>query len=142
MNITRMSLMVYYIPLQWLLKKWIFGICFRWFTLFIQANYFSGWSFYYFQRKMFSIKVSVPKCSIIDLVRVLIPTRLGFCNSLCFGHLDVLLQKLQRIMNYACRLIFRLSPGLPILDFYLHENAFFLKFLRWVIVCFTIRRGF
>ena len=66
---------------------------------------------------VFSIRDSIPKDSLIELVRVLILTRLDYCNSLYYGLPDFLLQRLQPIMNCACRLIFRLSPGTPNSDF-------------------------
>ena len=66
----------------------------------------------------------MPKDSLIDLVRVLILTRLNFCNSLYYGLPDFLLKKLQRIVNCACRLIFRLSLG----------TSEFMKQLHWLPV--------
>ena len=71
---------------------------------------------YYFL-VVYSIRDSIPKDSLIDLVRVLILTRLDYCNSLYCGLPDLHLQRLQQILNWVCRLIFRLSPGTPTSDF-------------------------
>ena len=59
-------------------------------------------------------------------MRVLILTRLYYCNLLYYGLPDFLLQKLQPVMNFACKLIFRLSPGTPTL--------YFIKRLQWLSV--------
>ena len=48
------------------------------------------------------------------------------CNLFHYGLPAVLHGKLQRIMNCACRLIFRLSPGTP--------TSRFIKQLHWLLV--------
>ena len=60
---------------------------------------------------------TVDRVVLIELVRVMITSRLDYGNSLHYGLPAVLYGKLQRIMNCACRLLFRLSPGTPILRF-------------------------
>ena len=65
---------------------------------------------FYFMRKNYSIRDTVDRKSLIELVRVMILSRLDYCNSLYYGLPVFILQKLQRIMNSACRLIFELSP--------------------------------
>ena len=78
---------------------------------------------YYFLRKVYSIRDTVDRKSLIDLVRVMILSRLDYCNSLYYGLPVYIIQKLQRIMNSAC-LIFRLSLGSP--------TANFIKELHWL----------
>ena len=68
---------------------------------------------YYFLRKIYSIRDTVDRKSLIELVRVMILLRLDYCNSLYYGIPLYIIQKLQRIMNSASSLIFRLSPGSP-----------------------------
>ena len=51
-------------------------------------------------------------------------SRVDYCNSLYYGLQNFLLVKLQRIMNYAARLIFRLSPSTP--------TSSYLKQLHWL----------
>ena len=78
---------------------------------------------YYFLRKICSIRDTVDRKSLIELVRVMILSRLDYCNSLYYGLPVNIIQKLQRIMNSAC-LIFRLSPGSP--------TANYIKELHWL----------
>ena len=68
---------------------------------------------YYFLRNIYSIRETVDRKSLIELVRVMMLSRPDYCNSLYYGLPVYIIQKLERIMNSACRLIFRLSPGSP-----------------------------
>ena len=68
---------------------------------------------YHFLRKVYSIRDTVDRKSLIELVRVIIFSRLGYCNSLYYGLAVYIIQKLQRIMNSTCHLIIRLSPVSP-----------------------------
>ena len=86
---------------------------------------------YYFLRKIYSIRDTVDRDSLIALVRVMIFSRLGYCNSLYNGLAVYIIQKLQRIMNSACRLIFRLSPVSP--------TANYIKELHWLPIEQRIR---
>ena len=79
---------------------------------------------YYFLRKIYSIRDTVDRKLLIELVRVMILSRLDYCNSLYYGLPVNIIQKLQRIMNSACRLIFRLSPCSP--------TANYIKKLHWL----------
>ena len=79
---------------------------------------------YYFLRKFYSIRDTVDRKSLIELVREMILSRLDYCNSLFYGLPVDIIQKLQCIMNSACRLIFRLSPGSP--------TANYIKELHWL----------
>ena len=80
---------------------------------------------YYFLRKNYSIRDTVDR-SLIELVGVMYLSPLDYCNSPYYGlHVNIL-QKLQRIMNSACRLIFRLSPGSP--------TANCIKELYWLLM--------
>ena len=54
----------------------------------------------------------------------MILSRLDYCNSLYYGLPVYIIQRLQRIMNSACRLNFRLSPGSP--------TANHIKDLHWL----------
>ena len=82
-------------------------------------------------------------------MRALVLTRLDNCNSVYYGLPDVLLQKLQRIMIFASRLIFRLSLWHTNYGFYSADALVtctkthsFQNFFWWFIVWFTFRRGF
>ena len=81
---------------------------------------------YYVPRKIYSIRDTVDSDVLIELVRVMIISRLDYCNSLYYGLLAVLHGKLQRIMNCACMLIFRLSTGTP--------TSRLIKQLHWLPV--------
>ena len=54
---------------------------------------------YYFLRKNYSIRDTVDRKSLIELVRVMIVSRLNYCNSLYYGLPVNIIQKLQRIIN-------------------------------------------
>ena len=79
---------------------------------------------YFFLRKIYSIIDAVDRKSLIELVRVMILSRLHYCNSLYYGLPVYFIQKLQRIINSASRLIFRLLLGSPI--------AIYIKELNWL----------
>ena len=81
---------------------------------------------YYVLRKICTIRDTVDSDVLIGLVCVTIISRPDYCKSLYYGLPAVLHGKLQRIMNCACRLIFRLSPGTPI--------SRFIKQLHWLPV--------
>ena len=77
-------------------------------------------------RKIYSIRDTVDSDLVIELVGVMIFSRLDYCNSFYYGLPAVLHGKLQRIMNCACKLIFRLSPGTP--------TSKFIKWPHWLPV--------
>ena len=68
---------------------------------------------YYFLWKIFSIRDTVDRKASIELVRVMILSQLDYCNSLYYGIPVYIMQKLQRILDSASCLIFRLSIGSP-----------------------------
>ena len=61
-------------------------------------------------RKVWSLRGQFKTSVLIELIKVLMLSRVDNCNSLYYGLPRFLLAKLQRIMNSAARLIFRLSP--------------------------------
>ena len=67
--------------------------------------------FIFYLRKVWSVRDHVETSVLIELIRVLVLSRVDYCNSLYYGLPNFLLAKLQRIMNSAARLIFRLSPS-------------------------------
>ena len=69
---------------------------------------------------------TVDRDVLIELVRVMIISRLDYCNSLYYGLPAVLHGKLQQIINFACRLTFRLSLG--------KTTSRFIKQLHWLPV--------
>ena len=81
---------------------------------------------YYVLRKIYSIRDTADSDVLIELLRVMIISRLDYCNPLFYGLPAVLHGKLQWIMNCACRLIFRLSIGTP--------TSRFIKQLHWLPV--------
>ena len=60
-----------------------------------------------------SIRDQVKKSVLIDLTRVLVLSRVDYCNSFYYGLPNFLSAKLCQIMYSAARLIFRLSPSTP-----------------------------
>ena len=81
---------------------------------------------YYMLWRIYSIKETVDRVVLIELVRVIIISRLYYWNLLYYGLPAVLHGMLQRIMNCASSLIFRLSPGTP--------TSRFIKQLQWLPV--------
>ena len=79
---------------------------------------------YFFLRKTYSITDTIERKPLIELIWPMIPSQLDYCNSLNYGPSEDSIQKLQRIMNSACRLILRLSPGSP--------AANYIKQLYWL----------
>ena len=92
-------------------------------TLQRQINFVRSNSFCYL-RKVWSIRDQVKITVLIELIRVLVLSRLDYCNSLYHGLPNFLLAKLQRIMNSAARVISRLSPSTP--------TSSYLKQLHWL----------
>ena len=88
-----------------------------------QVNFVCSNSFYYL-RKVWSIRNQVKTSVLIELIRVLVLSRVDYCNFLYYRLPNFLLAKLQRIMNSAARLIFRLSPSTP--------TSSYLKQLHWL----------
>ena len=68
--------------------------------------------------------IQVKTSVLVELIRVLVSPRVDYCNSLYYGLPNFLLAKLQRIMNSAGRLIFRLPPSTP--------TSSYLKQLHWL----------
>ena len=93
------------------------------FTLQRQINFFCSTSFDYL-RKVWSIRYQVKTLVRIELIRVLVLSRVDYRNSLYYGLPNFLLAKLQGIMNSATRLIFRFSPSTP--------TSTYLKQLHWL----------
>ena len=69
--------------------------------------------YHYFMQKNYSIRDTVARTSLTELDRLLILSRHDYCYSLYYGLPVYFLQKLQRLINSACRLNFRLSFGSP-----------------------------
>ena len=93
-----------------------------------------------FLRKNYYIRDTVDRKSLIGLFRVMILSRLGYCNSLYCGLPVYTLQKLQRIMNSACLLIFKLSPGSPTAIYILEHHWLSIKQrVRYKILLFCQR---
>ena len=81
-------------------------------TLQRRINFVCSNSFCYLC-KVWSIRDQVKTSVVIQLIRVLVLSRVDYCKSLYYGLPNFLLAKLQRIMNSSLRLIFRLSPSTP-----------------------------
>ena len=56
---------------------------------------------------VWSIRDQEETSVLIELIRVLVLSRVDFCTSLSYGLPNFLLEKLQRVINSAARLIFR-----------------------------------
>ena len=93
-------------------------------TLQRQVKFVCSSSFYYLH-KVWSIRDQVKTSVLIELIRILVLSRgVDYCNCLYYGLPNCLLTKLQRIMNAAACLIFRLSPSTP--------TSSYLKQLHWL----------
>ena len=79
---------------------------------------------FYFPRKIYFINDTVDRRPLIEIVRVMIPSRPDYFNSLYYGLHVYIIQKRQRILTSACRLIIRLSTDSPT------EN--YIKELHWL----------
>ena len=62
---------------------------------------------YYHLKNVASIRSCVTEQTTIRLVHSLVVSRLDYANTLLFGIPDVLIGKLQRVQNYAARLVVR-----------------------------------
>ena len=51
--------------------------------------------------------------NLVTLVPSLIISKVDYCNSLCTGLPNIILKKVQSVLNRAARLIFNLPPRLP-----------------------------
>ena len=59
----------------------------------------------------------VNKKNLVTLVHSLIISKVDYCNSLFIGLHNVILKKVQSVLNRAARLIFNLSPRVPTTSF-------------------------
>ena len=64
-------------------------------------------------RNLYMIKDSVNRKNLVTLVHSLIGSRVDYCNSLFIGLPNVILKKVQSVLNRAARLIFNLPPRVP-----------------------------
>ena len=64
-------------------------------------------------RNLYVIKDFVNKKNLVTLVHSLIVSKVYYCNSLFIGLPNVILKKVQSVLNRAARLIFNLPPRVP-----------------------------
>ena len=64
-------------------------------------------------RNLYMIKDFVNRKNLVTLVHSLIISKVDYCNSLFIGLLNVILKKVQSVLNRAARLIFNLPPRAP-----------------------------
>ena len=64
-------------------------------------------------RNLCMIKGFVNRIYLVTLVHSLIVSKVGYCNSLFIGFPNVILKKVQSVLNRAARLIFSLPPRVP-----------------------------
>ena len=64
-------------------------------------------------RNLYTIKNFVNRKNLVTLVHSLIVSKVDYCNSLFIGHPNVILKKIQSVVNRAERLIFNLPPRVP-----------------------------
>ena len=64
-------------------------------------------------RNLFMIKDFVNRKNLVTLVHSLIISKVDYCNSLFTGLPNVILKKVQSVLNRAARLIFNLPPRVP-----------------------------
>ena len=65
-------------------------------------------------RNLYMIKDFVNRKNLVTLVHSWIVSKVDYCNSLFIGLPNVILKKVQSVLNRAARLIFNLSPRVPI----------------------------
>ena len=64
-------------------------------------------------RNLYMIKNFVNRKNLVTLVHSLIISKVDYCNSLFIGLPNVILKKVQSVLNRAARLIFNLPPRFP-----------------------------
>ena len=64
-------------------------------------------------RNLYMIKDFVNKKNLVTLVHSLIISKVDYCNSLFIGLPNVILKKVQSILNRAARPIFNMPPRVP-----------------------------
>ena len=64
-------------------------------------------------RNLYMIKDLVNRKNLVTLVHSLIISKVDYCNSLFIGLPNVILKKVQSVLNRAARLIFNLPPRVP-----------------------------
>ena len=64
-------------------------------------------------RNLYMIKDFVNRKNLVTLVHSLIVSKVDYCNSLFIGLPNVILKKVQSVLNRAARLIFNLPPRVP-----------------------------
>ena len=62
---------------------------------------------------LYMIKDFVNRKNLVTLVHSLIVSKVDYCSSLFIGLLNVILKKVQSVLNRAARLIFNLPPRVP-----------------------------
>ena len=64
-------------------------------------------------RNLYMVKDFVNRKNLVTLVHSLIISKVDYCNSLFIGLPNVILKKVQSVLNRAAKLIFNLPPGVP-----------------------------
>ena len=64
-------------------------------------------------RNLYMIKDFVSRKDLVTLVHSLIISKVDYCNSLFIGLSNVILEKVQSVLNRAARLIFNVPPRVP-----------------------------
>ena len=86
--------------------------------LLLQHEYFSthpqAMIFHVCICNLYMIRNFINRSNLITLVHSLIVLKVDYCNSLFVGLPNVTLKKVQSILNRVARLIFSLSPRVPI----------------------------
>ena len=85
-----------------------------------------AWTFYFELRRLASIRRFLTSTATATLVSAFVLSRIDYCNSLLFGSTHDVTSHLQRIQNYAARVIFRLPMSSSI--------TIHLKSLHWLPV--------
>ena len=66
---------------------------------------------YFELRRLASIRRSMTSTATATLVSAFVLSRIDYCSSLLFGSVHDVTSNLQRILNYAARIILRLSKS-------------------------------
>ena len=78
---------------------------------------------YFELRRLASIRRFLTSTVTATLVSAFVLSRIDYCNSLLFGYTHDVTSRLQRIQNYAARVILRLPMLLLLLSTPLHQRA-------------------
>ena len=106
--------------------RWVSSVTSNTFGFFSSDSTCTARTCYYELRRLASIRRFLTSTATATLVSAFVLSRIDYCNSLLFGFTNDVTSHLQRIQNYAARVIFRLPMSSSI--------TIHLKSLHWLPV--------